>query len=214
MTKKMGNILNTIHPLLTHVDLDLHLLICDILDGLVMNDPFLTFLAKLLRRLNAVSVSSIEIGEPDYDTRVEAYGSIKSELFSVLKEDHALIILSQCVYDMSSEKLVFWQNASRALLSFVQFAGPILNSEKKYCDEIISKFELQDDEVNTTQRPNETCVTWMKVSIQMIIENIFLSNMREAMKKDISVQKIHRRIKALAHFRNVINVGNISEDYE
>ncbi|XP_039130786.1 LOW QUALITY PROTEIN: small subunit processome component 20 homolog [Dioscorea cayenensis subsp. rotundata] len=252
--KKMGNVLNAIRPLLTHVDLDLRLLICDILDGLMMNDPSLTFLAKLLRRLNAVSASSLEIGEPDYDTRVEAYGSIKPELFSVLKDDHALIILSQCVYDMSSEELVFRQSASRALLSFVQFAGPIVNSEKKYCDEIISKFEPQGDKVNTTQRSSDTSVTWTKVSIQKIIKNIFLSNMGEAMKKDISVQKewvillrdmvynfngepalnslrplycedvetdffnnilhlqIHRRIKALAHFRNVISVGNISEN--
>lgn len=147
--------------------------------------------AKLLRRLNAVSASSLEIGEPDYDTRVEAYGSIKPELFSVLKDDHALIILSQCVYDMSSEELVFRQSASRALLSFVQFAGPIVNSEKKYCDEIISKFEPQGDKVNTTQRSSDTSVTWTKVSIQKIIKNIFLSNMGEAMKKDISVQKVN-----------------------
>lgn len=42
--KKMGNVLNAIRPLLTHVDLDLRLLICDILDGLMMNDPSLTFL--------------------------------------------------------------------------------------------------------------------------------------------------------------------------
>lgn len=108
----------------------------------------------------------------------------------MLKDDHALIILSQCVYDMSSEELVFRQSASRALLSFVQFAGPIVNSEKKYCDEIISKFEPQGDKVNTTQRSSDTSVTWTKVSIQKIIKNIFLSNMGEAMKKDISVQKV------------------------
>ncbi|KAJ0966400.1 hypothetical protein J5N97_027538 [Dioscorea zingiberensis] len=248
--KTTGKVLNAIHPLLVHVGLDLRLLICDILNGLMMNDPSLPFLSNLLHRLNAVS--SLEIGEPDYDTRVEAYQSIRPELFSLCKEDHALVILSQCVYDMSSEELVFRQSASRALLSFIQFAGPILNAEKKDCDEIISKFEPQDNK--TTLKPCGTNVAWTKAFIQKIIKKIFLSNMGEAMKKDIIVQKewvallrdmvynlngepaldslrslyckdaevdffnnilhlqIHRRVKALAHLRNAINVGNVSEN--
>nr|CAD1819808.1 unnamed protein product [Ananas comosus var. bracteatus] len=222
-------VLQAIHPLLVTAELGLRLCICDILDGLALRDPSYAFLATLLRDLNAVSSS--ELGELDYDARIKAYDTVRQELFPELREEHAVAILSHCVWDMSSEELIFRQSASRALHSFLQFATSILGS----AESIISSI-------------------WTKASIQRILEKTYLHSMGDAMSKDISIQKewitllremvfnfeqvpslssfkplcstdpevdffnnithlqIHRRSRALSRFRNVITAGNFSED--
>uniref|UniRef100_A0A0A9EEA2 HTH arsR-type domain-containing protein n=1 Tax=Arundo donax TaxID=35708 RepID=A0A0A9EEA2_ARUDO len=63
-------ILNALNPLLATVGLELQLCICDIYDGLSLHESSMSSLARLIRDLNAVSTS--ELGEVDYDTRLRA----------------------------------------------------------------------------------------------------------------------------------------------
>ncbi|PIA45006.1 hypothetical protein AQUCO_01700514v1 [Aquilegia coerulea] len=239
-TAATGKILNAVASLLISSGLDVRLCICDLLDGLAVIDPSVASLAKLVRELNAISVS--EIDELDYDTRVGAYEKLNQKFFSTIKEDHALVILSHSVYDMSSEELILRQSAYRLFLSFVHFCAFILDSETK------DRQEMSDLMV-----PIESDSCWTKACIQRIIKKFFLKHMGEAMIKGISIQRewiallrdmvlrlhqvptlssvkelcskdaevdffnnilhlqIHRRAKALARFRKVIGGGNFSE---
>ena len=90
-------------------------------------------------------------------------------------------ILSHCVYDMSSEELIFRQSASRALQSFLEFSVSLMNNdESKY------SIETADDksgENNTRNICTMSC-------IEKILEKTYLHNMGVAMTKDVSIQKV------------------------
>ncbi|KAK1276802.1 hypothetical protein QJS04_geneDACA000746 [Acorus gramineus] len=231
-----GEILSAVHPLLISTVLDVRLFVCDILDGLALIDPSLAFLAKLLRGLNATS--ALEMGEVDFDARVNTYEAITQELFISLREEHALVILSHCVHDMSSEELILRQCASKSLLAFVRFAAMLLDNETK---------DNQNEEPISTG-------SWTKSRVMNIIKKVLLRNIGKAMGKEISVQKEwiaflrdivvylpgvsilrnliplhsvdpekdfffnilhlqrHKRAKALSRFRDVVSSGNIAED--
>ncbi|WVZ69932.1 hypothetical protein U9M48_018646 [Paspalum notatum var. saurae] len=171
-------VLNSLNPLLATVGLELRLCICDIYDGLSLHESPMSFLARFIRDLNAVSTS--ELGELDYDTRLNTYDKVKPQLFLGLTEEHVDAILSHCVYDMSSEELILRQSASRALQSFLDFSASVMNNgESKY------SIETADDksgEINTRNICTMGC-------IQKILEKTYLHNMGIAMTKDISIQK-------------------------
>lgn len=180
-------VLSAMNMLLDSVGLDLRLSICDILDGLAAKDPSLTFLAKLVRELNAVSSSDID--ELDYDTRSGAYNVIRPQLFSQLRVDHAVVVLSHCVYDMSSEELIFRQSASRSLQSFIEFASSILSRDVKDSQEMLSHDRAGLVTKNLVPDTVDNSTTWSNSCIQQIIKRTFLQNMGKAMGKDISIQK-------------------------
>uniref|UniRef100_A0A0E0C3V8 Uncharacterized protein n=1 Tax=Oryza meridionalis TaxID=40149 RepID=A0A0E0C3V8_9ORYZ len=166
-----AKILNALNPLLATAGLELRLCICDIYVGLSFHEPSVSTLAMLVRDLNAVSTS--ELGEVDYDTRIKAYDTIQPQSFLDMREEHVGAILSHCVYDMSSEELIFRQSASRALQSFLDFSASIMNNESKHCIET----------------ENNSNGIWTKGSIHQILEKTYLHNMGVAMSKDISIQK-------------------------
>ncbi|KAJ1284067.1 hypothetical protein BS78_03G175200 [Paspalum vaginatum] len=171
-------VLNALNPLLATVGLELRLCICDIYDGLSLHESSMSFLARLIRDLNAVSTS--ELGELDYDTRLNTYDKVKPQLFLGLTEEHVDAILSHCVYDMSSEELILRQSASRALQSFLDFSASVMNN-----GESIYSIETADDksaEINTRNICTMGC-------IQKILEKTYLHNMGIAMTKDVSIQK-------------------------
>ncbi|KAG2589626.1 small subunit processome component 20 homolog [Panicum virgatum] len=176
--KVSAKVLNALNPLLATVGLEQRLCICDIYDGLSLHESSMSFLAGFIRDLNAVSTS--ELGELDYDTRLNAYDKVKPQLFLGLTEEHVGAILSHCVYDMSSEELIFRQSASRALQSFLEFSVSLMNNdESKY------SIETADDksgENNTRNICTMSC-------IEKILEKTYLHNMGVAMTKDVSIQK-------------------------
>uniref|UniRef100_A0A0E0C3W1 Uncharacterized protein n=1 Tax=Oryza meridionalis TaxID=40149 RepID=A0A0E0C3W1_9ORYZ len=204
-----AKILNALNPLLATAGLELRLCICDIYVGLSFHEPSVSTLAMLVRDLNAVSTS--ELGEVDYDTRIKAYDTIQPQSFLDMREEHVGAILSHCVYDMSSEELIFRQSASRALQSFLDFSASIMNNESKHCIET----------------ENNSNGIWTKGSIHQILEKTYLHNMGVAMSKDISIQKedleedfFHnithlqagKRSKALSLFKQRIKDTEFSED--
>lgn len=172
-----AKIINALNPLLATVGLELRLCICDIYEGLSSHESSVTPLARLLRDLNAVSAS--ELGELDYDTRIKAYDMVQPRLFHGMREEHMGAILSHCVYDMSSEELIFRQSASRALQSFLEFSASIMNNDSECSSETP---DIKHGETNSSS----TCT---KGRIQPILERTYLHNMGLAMCKDISVQK-------------------------
>ncbi|KAJ3705626.1 hypothetical protein LUZ61_009331 [Rhynchospora tenuis] len=168
-SKSYDKVLGAVNPLLVTAGLDLRMCICKVVDGLALHDSSFAVLARLLYDLNAISTS--ELGELDYDTRIKAYDSVGPQLFWYLREEQAMTVLSHCVFDMSSEELIFRQSASRALQSFLQFAAPILNGD--------------GDSTGNDVAP----VVWKKASVMQIVERIYLHQMGDAMSKDLSVQK-------------------------
>ncbi|XP_020264631.1 small subunit processome component 20 homolog isoform X1 [Asparagus officinalis] len=192
--KTTGKILSAVNPLLVSCGLNMRLCICDILDGLSLIDPSLAFLARLLRELNAVSY--LEINELDYDTRISAYNSIRPDIFSSFMEEHALTVLSHCIYDMSSEELILRQSASKSLLSFIRFAASVLDSN----GEERSPGELLEGKTYPILEITNTSFTWTKACIQRIVKKTFLQNIGDAMSKDISMQK-----EWIDLFRDMVN---------
>lgn len=156
--------------------------------------------AKLVRELNAMSLS--EMGEIDYDTRVNAYEAITPELFSSSREEHALVILSHCIYDMSSDELIFRHSATKSLLSFIKFSGSFLECNEVSCqkkllhddgrnDAIPVAVEtFKDDAIPVAVETLKDDGSWTKTRIQRIINEFFLFHMGKAMSKEISIQRV------------------------
>ncbi|CAL9007485.1 unnamed protein product, partial [Prunus brigantina] len=101
-SESTNKILNAVSLLLTSTDLDKRVFICDLLDVVARVDPSVHFVAKLVQDLNATS--NTKLGSLDYDNVVSAYEKINVYIFYTIREDHALVILSHCVYDMLSEE--------------------------------------------------------------------------------------------------------------
>ncbi|XP_068649715.1 uncharacterized protein [Aristolochia californica] len=177
----VGKILTAMAPLLVFAEPDIRLCICDILDGLAVKNPSLDFLAKLIHSLNAVSTE--EIGDLDYDARVNAYDKITPELFFTLGEDSALVILSHCVYDMSCEELILRQSASKSLLSFLKFSAVLLGPEEASQQDMVLNNEICGNGQPVTD------VGWTRTSILRIVNKFLLKLVGKAMTKDITVQK-------------------------
>ncbi|XP_011045607.1 PREDICTED: U3 small nucleolar RNA-associated protein 20-like [Populus euphratica] len=165
-----SKILKAVSPLLTSVGLDVRLSICDLLDVLAKSDPSFLFVAKLLHELNATSAT--EMGGLDYDTVFKAYEKVGVGLFYTIPVDQALVILSHCVYDMSSVDITLRHSAYSSLLSFVEFSSAILCGED------------QNQQVITNC---EGC--WTRASIQRTINKFLLKYMGNAMKARSSVRK-------------------------
>lgn len=233
--KSTAKILNTVSPLYISAELDMRLRICDLLDALVASDASVLSVAKLLRQLNATST----LGWLDHDAILNAYRIINTDFFRNVQVEHALLILSHCVRDMSSEETTFMCSAHSSLLSFVDFSALIL------CQEGNSEEQLP------VLKNTDSC--WTKSCIQRITKKFLLKHMADAMDGSISVRKgwlnflhqmvlklpevsnlksltvlctedgevnffdnitdsvIRKRVKALSYFRNVISMNKFSE---
>ncbi|XP_057982940.1 uncharacterized protein LOC131167895 isoform X2 [Malania oleifera] len=170
-----SKILSEVSPLLTFAGLDVRMSICDLFVSLSQKDPTLVTVAELLRELNATS--AVEMGELNYDNILNAYDQINIEFFYRAQQDHALMILSHCIYDVSSEELILRQSAFRSLLSFVEFSAQILAHELRNHSEMPEVMISSADE------------GWTGVCILRIINKFLLKHMREAMNKETSVHK-------------------------
>ncbi|KAF2288910.1 hypothetical protein GH714_022732 [Hevea brasiliensis] len=233
-------ILNVISPHLISVELDMRLNICDLLYALAKIDPSVLSVASLLRDLNATS--AIELTGLDYDTIISAYEKIDVDLFYTIQEDHALVLLSHFVYDMTSEELILRNSAYRSLLSFVEFCALILDGGVK------SRYEIHQ-EITTGSK-----CCWTKACVRRIINKFLLKHMGNKMKEGGSVRKEwiellrdmvlklpevenlnsfkvlcsedaeqdffnniihlqkHRRARAVLRFSNIISKSKMSED--
>ncbi|KAK8947552.1 hypothetical protein KSP40_PGU018091 [Platanthera guangdongensis] len=176
-------ILKSVCPVLAVAELPVRHRICDVIDSLVLIDPSLADLARILHDLNATV--SMDIGEFDYDTRVGAHEKICPELFSSLGVDHSLPILWHSMHDMSSGELILRQCAVNSLLAFVQFASSFMKTDSS------NSYEHEAECKQESGVAVETCgrTNWTKASIQWAISGLFLNNIGEAMAKEIFTRK-------------------------
>ncbi|XP_050365350.1 uncharacterized protein LOC126783867 isoform X2 [Argentina anserina] len=170
-----NSILIAVYPLLTSTCLDKRHFICDLLDALARTNPSVQFVAELVQDLNAISQT--EVDSLDYDRVLDAYEKITVDMFSTIREDHALVILSHCVYDMSSGESTLRHRAYDTLLSFVEFSSLIL-----------SKVGKDESEMPDTMLASEIHC-WTKGCIQRIISKFFLKHMANAMKRGTAVRE-------------------------
>lgn len=186
-------IVKSVSPLIISADLDVRSSICDVLDAVAVHDSsvhptvvlghlvsfelvalgvccrkrtFNFIQANLLRELNATS--TVELGDLDYDTVIAAYEKISADFFHTAPEEHALIILSHAIHDMSSGDLILRQSAYRLLLLFVEFSSQMLNRELK--------------------SEQESSGAW----VRHILSNFFLKHMGSAMNKEDTIQKLKK----------------------
>jgi len=128
--------------------------------------------AKLLRQLNTTST----LGWLDHDVILNAYSIINTDFFRNVQVEHALLILSHCVLDMSSEETTFVSSAQSSLLSFVDFSALILLQEGS-----------GEQELSVIQN-TDGC--WTKSCIMRIIKKFFLKHMADAMDGPLAVRKV------------------------
>ena len=122
-------ILNVISSQLISAGLDIRLVICGLLGDLAETDPRVLSVANPINELDVTSVK--ETSGLDYDTIVHAYEKISMEFFNNISKNQALIILSRCIYDMSSNELILRHNAYRLLVSSAELSVQIPKLEVK-----------------------------------------------------------------------------------
>ncbi|XP_058787152.1 uncharacterized protein LOC131661580 [Vicia villosa] len=230
-----NKILSAVSPLYISAESDMRLRICDLLDVLVAFDASVLLVAKLLRQLNATS----SLGWLDHDVILDAYKNINTDFFRNVEVEHASLILSHCVLDMSSEETTFVYNAQSTLLSFVDFSAFILLQEvssehelsltqsthscwTKSCIQRITKKFLLKHVADAMDGPLSVRKGWMKLLSQMALKLPDVSNLKsltvlcnedgESIFFDnIADPVIRKRVKALSLFRNVISTNKLSE---
>ncbi|KAF7849855.1 hypothetical protein BT93_L0220 [Corymbia citriodora subsp. variegata] len=233
-------ILVAVSPLLSWVELDMRVSICNLLVALAETNHSIAVVGELIKELNATS--SMEIEGLDYDRITNAYENISFDLFYSVEVDHALIVLSQFVYDMSSEELILRHSAYRSLHAFVEFSTKIIDRDTKGVEKMPEGMLV----------PDSSC--WTKSSVEHIVDKFLLKHLGEAMRKKTSIRKEwmdllremvlklpelanlnsfkplcsedaevdfffnivhlqkHRRARALSRFRSVISTSSMSED--
>lgn len=129
--------------------------------------------AKLLHDLNATSAT--EVGGLDYDTIINAYEKINVDFFYTVPEEQSLLVLSHCVFDMSSEELILRHTAYKSLLLFVEFTSLILG-------------EVEDDLERPCKRTNDGY--WTRGSIKRVMSKFLLKHLGNAMMGEASVKKV------------------------
>ncbi|KAL5061396.1 hypothetical protein RYX36_033000 [Vicia faba] len=228
-------ILSAVSPLYVSAESDMRMRICDLLDVLVAYDASVLLVAKLLRQLNSRS----SLGWLDHDVILDAYKNINTDFFRNVEVEHASLILSHCVLDMSSEETMFVYNAHSSLLSFIDFSALILLQEvgseqelsvmqnthscwTKSCIHHITKKFLLKHVADAMDGPLSVRKGWMKLLSQMALKLPDVSNLKsltvlcnEDSKANffdnITDSVIRKRVKALSLFRNVISTNKLSE---
>ncbi|GLU08657.1 hypothetical protein SLE2022_255570 [Rubroshorea leprosula] len=231
-------ILNAVSPLLVTAEMDMRLCICELLEVLSKSDPSTLVVARLLGRLN--KMSAVEMGGLDYDIIISAYEDIGVGFFYTIHVEHALLILSHCVYDMSTEELMLRHSAYRSLLSFVEFSAQILRQEATCHHEtaegamevdesywtaacvnrIINKFLLKHmgDAMSLGRSVKKEWIDLLREMVMKLPEVANLTSIRALCSQDAEIDffnniihlQKHRRAKALSRFRNVVSKSNLS----
>ncbi|XP_057754877.1 uncharacterized protein LOC130974144 isoform X1 [Arachis stenosperma] len=229
-----AKILSALSPLYILAELDMRLRICDVLDALAASDASVLSVAKILRQLNTTST----LGWLDHDAILDAYRIIDNDFFASVQVEHALLVLSHCVHDMSSEETTFMYSAYSSLLSFVEFFGLILckegNSEQlsmmknidgcwtKSCVQRVTQKFLLKHMTEAMDGSLSVRKGWLKLLHQMVLKLPEVSNLKSLTVlchesdevnffEDITDPVIRKRVKALSLFRKVISTNKLSE---
>ncbi|CAN8326706.1 unnamed protein product [Cochlearia groenlandica] len=167
-TESSKKIVNVVSPLLVDADLDARLCICDLLVSLAKADSSLDDVAKRIRDMNAIS--AMEVDDLDYEKIVNAYLEIDADFFSKSSEQHTMIILSQSIYNISSESIMLRGSAQNLLSSFIDFSASILCQEASACSGFGKEAKIAG-------------ATWTGDRVLFILRTFILKQISDAMSK-------------------------------
>ncbi|EOA39466.1 hypothetical protein CARUB_v10008061mg, partial [Capsella rubella] len=173
-TESTSKIITIVSPLLVDAESKVRLCICDLLESLAKIDISLDRVAKCVRDMNANS--PMEVDDLDYEKIIEAYGKIDAEFFNKSSEQHVMIILSQSIYNISSEELTLKDSARSLLCSFIEFSASIL------CQEAVA----QSDIIKEVKKSN---ASWTGDRVLWIINKFILKHIGDAVKRRLSIGK-------------------------
>ncbi|KAG9136707.1 hypothetical protein Leryth_004489 [Lithospermum erythrorhizon] len=158
-------IMNSLSQLLTYADPEIRPSICDVIDALAQSDVSLVDVAKLIRELNPIP--DMDMGDFDYETKFAAYDKVNIDLFFAIQEEHAILILSHAIWDLSSDEKTLRESAYRLFLCFIEFSGRVLDG-----------------------RVDQDHLSHSRASVQHVLNNFILRHMGNAMNKEGPVQKM------------------------
>lgn len=120
------------------------------------------------------AISAMEVDDLDYEKIVKAYVEINEDFFNKSSEQHAMIILSQSIYNISSESIMLRGSAQKLLSSFIDFSASIL------CEEASAHSEF-GKEVNGS---------WTGDRILCILRNFILKHIGDAINRGGIIIKV------------------------
>ncbi|VVA98294.1 unnamed protein product [Arabis nemorensis] len=231
-------IINIVSPLLVDAEINVRLCICYLLESLAKIDFSLDHVAKCVREMNAIS--PMEVDDLDYETIVNAYGKIDADFFNKTLPQHMMIILSQCIYNISSEELSLKDSARNLLGSFIEFLASILCQEGSGQSDIgkevakadaswtrdgilwiVNKFLLQHigDAINRGNSNGKEEILLIRKMVVKLPDAGNLAAFRPLCSEDDEVDffknifsiQTHRRARAIKRFAKVIKDGSLPE---
>ncbi|XP_023633717.1 U3 small nucleolar RNA-associated protein 20 isoform X2 [Capsella rubella] len=160
-----NKIINIISPLLVDAERDVRLCICNLLESIAKIDVSMDDVAKRIRDMNAIS--AMEVDDLDYEKIVNAYVEINADFFNKSSEQQTMIILSQSIYNVSSESIMLRGSAQKLLSSFIDFSASILCEEASAHSEFGKEVKISD-------------VSWTRDRILCILRNFILKHIGDA----------------------------------
>ncbi|XP_020868571.1 small subunit processome component 20 homolog [Arabidopsis lyrata subsp. lyrata] len=173
-TESTSRIVKILSPLLIDAENEVRLCICNLLESLAKVDPSLVHVAKCVRDMNANS--PMEVDGLDYEKIIDAYGKIDADFFNKSSEQHVMIILSQSIYNISSEELMLKDSARNLLCSFIEFSASILCLEASAHSDMIKEVTKSDG-------------SWTGDRVLWIINKFILKHIGDTLNRGISIGK-------------------------
>lgn len=205
-TESTTKIINKISPLLVDADVDVRFCICDLLESLAKIDFSLddvvsgisvleaeslitlsfaftivtkqlvpNLQAKRIRDMNAIS--AMEVDDLDYERIVNSYVEIDADFFTKSSKQHTMIILSQSLYNLSSESIMLRGSAHKLLSSFIDFSASILCQEASAHSGVAKEVKIAD-------------ASWTGKHTLSIVDFI-LKHITDAVSKGGNIVKVH-----------------------
>ncbi|CAH2077407.1 unnamed protein product [Thlaspi arvense] len=165
-TESSTEIINIVSPLLVDAEGDVRLCICDLLVSLAKIDFSLDDVAKRVRDMNAIS--AMEVDDLDYEKIVNAYVEIDADFFNRSSVQHTMIILSQSIYNISSESIMLRGCAQKLLSSFIDFSSSVLCQEASADSGFGKGVKIADD------------ASWTQVRVLSILRKFILKHIGDA----------------------------------
>ncbi|CAE5958438.1 unnamed protein product [Arabidopsis arenosa] len=227
-TGSTSRIIKIVSPLLVDAESNVRLCICDLLESLAKIDLSLDHVAKCVRDMN--SRSPMEVDDLDYEKIIDAYGKIDADFFNKSSEQHVMIILSQSIYNISSEELTLKDSARNLLCLFIEFSASILCQEVVKSDArwtgdrilwIMNKFILKHigDALNRGISCGKGGILLIRKMVATLPDAGNLSAFRPLCSEDDEVDffknifsiQAHRRANAIKRFTRVIKDSSLPE---
>lgn len=123
------------------------------------------------------AISPMEVDELDYEKIVNAYVDVNADYFMKSSEQHTMIILSQSIFNVSSESIMLRGSAQKLLSSFIDFSASILCQEASAHSDFGKEVKIAD-------------VSWTGDRILHILRNFILKHIGDAINRGGIIIKV------------------------